>query len=127
MFLSHRYGPIGVVVTVVIGVLASLLTGRTKGEDLDPRLLYPLFAKLAFFLPQSVRRKLWFGVPFDRLNVDSEVQPPSYRLNSMKIATIQSEDCPPSPSIIITPASPEYPPRVPQSDTVRRKLNQQTE
>ncbi|GAU89244.1 hypothetical protein RvY_01816 [Ramazzottius varieornatus] len=92
------YGPIGVTVTVVIGVLSSLLTGRTKGEDIDPRLMYPLFSRLAFFLPHHVRKKLEFGVPYDKLSANSEVDASAFHLET---DFITAGRLPPSPAFVV--------------------------
>ncbi|GAU89243.1 hypothetical protein RvY_01815 [Ramazzottius varieornatus] len=107
------YGPLGCATTVLIASLVSLCTGRTHGEDVDPRLCYPLFANLAFCLPERIRRKLWFGVPYDKVIVDPDAKDPTHLLRSGLASTATTvtivEQPPPSPSIIVTPASPEFP------------------
>ncbi|KAE8605598.1 hypothetical protein XENTR_v10015220 [Xenopus tropicalis] len=48
---------------VIVGLIVSLLTGPTKGRDIDPRTVYLVLPKLLFFLPERYREKLRYGVP----------------------------------------------------------------
>ncbi|XP_068136034.1 sodium-dependent multivitamin transporter isoform X2 [Hyperolius riggenbachi] len=48
---------------VIVGIIVSLLTGPMKGKDVNPRTVYLVLPKLLFFLPESYREKLRFGVP----------------------------------------------------------------
>uniref|UniRef100_A0A8C5MD14 Sodium-dependent multivitamin transporter n=1 Tax=Leptobrachium leishanense TaxID=445787 RepID=A0A8C5MD14_9ANUR len=48
---------------VIVGILVSLLTGPTKGADINPRTVYLVLPKLLFFLPKRYKEKLRFGVP----------------------------------------------------------------
>ncbi|XP_055334401.1 sodium-coupled monocarboxylate transporter 1-like isoform X2 [Paramacrobiotus metropolitanus] len=68
---ENKYGPFGCSVVIVTGLIVSFLTGRSHGKHMDPRLMYPLFYKFAFFLPRKYREKLLFGVPYSDLDGDS--------------------------------------------------------
>lgn len=48
---------------VIVGIIVSLLTGPTKGRDVDPRTVYLVLPKLLFFLPERYKERLRFGVP----------------------------------------------------------------
>uniref|UniRef100_A0A8C5QTG0 Sodium-dependent multivitamin transporter n=1 Tax=Leptobrachium leishanense TaxID=445787 RepID=A0A8C5QTG0_9ANUR len=48
---------------VLVGILVSLLTGPTKGADINPHTVYLVLPKLLFFLPKRYKEKLRFGVP----------------------------------------------------------------
>ncbi|KAG8431284.1 hypothetical protein GDO86_019120 [Hymenochirus boettgeri] len=48
---------------VIVGIIVSLLTGPTKGCDVDPRTVYLVLPKLLFFLPERCKEKLRYGVP----------------------------------------------------------------
>ncbi|KAL5018319.1 hypothetical protein ScPMuIL_004041 [Solemya velum] len=61
--VSHMwYTPMAVVITVVFGLIVSLLTGYTKPSTLDARLICPLFDILFPYLPESILTPLRFGV-----------------------------------------------------------------
>ncbi|KAM8954193.1 sodium-dependent multivitamin transporter isoform 2-T2 [Pelodytes ibericus] len=69
---------------VIVGILVSLLTGPTKGENINPHTVYLVLPKLLFFLPKRYLEKLRFGVPhiaevgerhFSRLLQDHTVSP----------------------------------------------------
>ena len=72
--------------------------------------MYPIFAKMAFFLPQDVKRRLCLGVPYHQITVDVDSKAPTYNLPSSLPSTVQQPP-PPSPSIIITPATPHFRPK----------------
>ncbi|XP_069124075.1 sodium-coupled monocarboxylate transporter 1-like isoform X1 [Argopecten irradians] len=56
------YSPLAVLVTVVIGLLISFITGATKTKELNPRLICPFFDVFFPCLPEKLRKKLRFGV-----------------------------------------------------------------
>uniref|UniRef100_S4RG96 Uncharacterized protein n=1 Tax=Petromyzon marinus TaxID=7757 RepID=S4RG96_PETMA len=45
-------------VVVVVGLVVSFITGYTKGQDVDPRTIFPIMDYLLFFLPRRYRQKL---------------------------------------------------------------------
>ncbi|XP_053239897.1 sodium-dependent multivitamin transporter isoform X1 [Podarcis raffonei] len=47
---------------IVVGLLVSLLTGPTRGEDVDPRTIFPVLPRLFCCLPARYREKLRCGV-----------------------------------------------------------------
>ncbi|KAL3876307.1 hypothetical protein ACJMK2_034170 [Sinanodonta woodiana] len=69
------YSATAVLTAVVIGLIVSLITGRTKSSDLDPKLMVPLFDIFCPFLPEKIRRPLRFGVRYDLMSVsDADVR-----------------------------------------------------
>ncbi|KAG9465827.1 hypothetical protein GDO78_017679 [Eleutherodactylus coqui] len=48
---------------VIVGIIVSLLTGPTKGRDVNPHTVYLVLPKLLFFLPEEYKERLRFGVP----------------------------------------------------------------
>ncbi|XP_033749405.1 sodium-coupled monocarboxylate transporter 1-like [Pecten maximus] len=56
------YAPLAALITVVVGLLVSFITGATKPKELDPRLICPFFDIFFPCLPEKIRRKLHFGV-----------------------------------------------------------------
>ncbi|XP_022250400.1 sodium-coupled monocarboxylate transporter 1-like [Limulus polyphemus] len=49
-------------VVIIVGLLVSFITGLQNPEDVDPKLIIPVFDKLCCCLPAKVRRKLRFHV-----------------------------------------------------------------
>ncbi|XP_076359006.1 sodium-coupled monocarboxylate transporter 1-like [Tachypleus tridentatus] len=49
-------------VVIIVGLLMSFITGLQTPEDLDPKLIIPVFDKLCCCLPTRIRRKLRFRV-----------------------------------------------------------------
>ncbi|KYO39274.1 sodium-dependent multivitamin transporter isoform X2 [Alligator mississippiensis] len=47
---------------IVVGLLVSFLTGPMRGEDVDPRTIYPVLLKLCHCLPRRYRAQLSCGV-----------------------------------------------------------------
>ncbi|KAK3586083.1 hypothetical protein CHS0354_033206 [Potamilus streckersoni] len=69
------YSATAVLTAVVIGLIVSLITGRTKSKDLDPKLMVPLFDIFFPFLPEMIRSPLRFGVRYDLMNIsDGDVR-----------------------------------------------------
>ncbi|KAM4771951.1 sodium-dependent multivitamin transporter [Rhinophrynus dorsalis] len=71
---------------VIVGIIVSLLTGPTKGKDINPHTVYLVLPKLLFFLPDRYKERLRFGVPHiaevgeplsPRLLQDEQSMPPS--------------------------------------------------
>lgn len=56
------YTGLAVLITVVVGLLVSFITGHTKPETLDPRLICPFFDVVCPWLPEKIRKRLRFGV-----------------------------------------------------------------
>ncbi|XP_076443078.1 sodium-coupled monocarboxylate transporter 2-like [Babylonia areolata] len=58
------YGFYGMIITIVVGLIVSYLTGPQDPEKLDAKLICPLFDILPpfRFLPENIRRHLRFGV-----------------------------------------------------------------
>ncbi|XP_074659559.1 sodium-coupled monocarboxylate transporter 1-like [Tubulanus polymorphus] len=59
------YSLIAVITTVTIGVIFSFITGGENTEDLDPRLIVPVFDKFCCCLPKKFRDKMHCGIPRD--------------------------------------------------------------
>ncbi|XP_050390523.1 sodium-dependent multivitamin transporter isoform X2 [Patella vulgata] len=57
------YTATAILINVVVGLIVSFITGRTKPEDLEPRLIFSIFDRLLPCLPETVLRKLRCGVP----------------------------------------------------------------
>lgn len=101
------YSGIGVVTTVVVGMIVSLITGVTDTSKLNPKLICPFFDVFFPFLPEKLRKPLRFGVrhgevgheDFDNiekrrerlasLSLDDEIQP--YTQNG-KVSTINGHE-----------------------------------
>ncbi|KAL4220203.1 Sodium-coupled monocarboxylate transporter 1 [Mactra antiquata] len=56
------YSGIGVVTVVFVGMIVSLITGKTDPSTLNPKLICPVFDIFFPYLPESWRKKLRFGV-----------------------------------------------------------------
>ncbi|XP_021352347.1 sodium-dependent multivitamin transporter-like [Mizuhopecten yessoensis] len=67
------YSATAMLVTVGMGIIVSLITGRTDPKSLDPRLICPIFDVFLPFLPERWRRRLWFGVRHDEVKDDKPV------------------------------------------------------
>uniref|UniRef100_H9G999 Uncharacterized protein n=1 Tax=Anolis carolinensis TaxID=28377 RepID=H9G999_ANOCA len=48
---------------IVVGLLVSLITGPTRGEDVNPRTIFPVLPRLLCCLPEKYRQRLRCGVP----------------------------------------------------------------
>ncbi|CAH1790194.1 unnamed protein product [Owenia fusiformis] len=57
------YSGNAVITVVVVGIIVSLITGRTDPSTVDPRLIFSVGDKLFWFLPETMKHKLRFGVP----------------------------------------------------------------
>nr|XP_016854439.1 PREDICTED: sodium-dependent multivitamin transporter [Anolis carolinensis] len=60
---------------IVVGLLVSLITGPTRGEDVNPRTIFPVLPRLLCCLPEKYRQRLRCGVP-DPDEVDEGSPPP---------------------------------------------------
>ena len=56
------YTLLGTVVTIVVGLIVSFITGATKPEEINPGLICPVFDELLPCLPKKLRKRLHFGV-----------------------------------------------------------------
>lgn len=56
------YSPLAVLTCVVVGMVVSLITGRTDPSTLDPKLICPVFDIFFPYLPEKIRKPLRFGV-----------------------------------------------------------------
>ncbi|KAK3582707.1 hypothetical protein CHS0354_013059 [Potamilus streckersoni] len=61
------YSATAVLTTVVIGLIVSFVTGRTKANEMDPRLMAPLFDIIFPFLPEKILKPLRFGVRYNMI------------------------------------------------------------
>lgn len=57
------YTPIAVGTVVIVGLIVSYITGPTKPDEIDPKLLIPIGDVCCWFLPKPIRKWLRFGVP----------------------------------------------------------------
>uniref|UniRef100_A0A4W3HTK1 Sodium-dependent multivitamin transporter n=1 Tax=Callorhinchus milii TaxID=7868 RepID=A0A4W3HTK1_CALMI len=60
------YSGYNAAIVVVVGLIVSLLTGPTKGKDVNPSTIVPVLHYLLFFLPQSCKQKLSCGVRYQQ-------------------------------------------------------------
>ncbi|XP_076328094.1 sodium-coupled monocarboxylate transporter 2-like [Tachypleus tridentatus] len=56
------YSTIGALTVITFGLIISFVTGPNKPEDIDPKLICPVFDILCCCLPAKIRRKLRFRV-----------------------------------------------------------------
>ncbi|KAL5019391.1 hypothetical protein ScPMuIL_005113 [Solemya velum] len=61
------YTPLAVLITVVVGLIVSFITGATKPSSIDPRLICPVFDVFFPYLPERIRKPLRFGVRHDEV------------------------------------------------------------
>ncbi|XP_067325213.1 sodium-dependent multivitamin transporter [Anolis sagrei] len=61
---------------IVVGLLVSLITGPMRGEDVNPRTIFPVLPRLLCCLPEKYRQKLRCGVP-DLAQDEGSPPPPS--------------------------------------------------
>ncbi|KAJ8318085.1 hypothetical protein KUTeg_003176 [Tegillarca granosa] len=66
---------------VGIGLIVSFITGRRKPEEIDPKLMCPLFDILFPYLPEKIRKPFRFGVKFEKYKNHSKY----YRLKTVWI------------------------------------------
>ncbi|XP_076089792.1 sodium-coupled monocarboxylate transporter 1-like [Mytilus galloprovincialis] len=63
------YSTFGMLITFVVGLLVSFITGPTKPEDVNPDLMIPIFDRLFWFcLPKKVLKFLRCGVDYETDN-----------------------------------------------------------
>ncbi|KAK3589686.1 hypothetical protein CHS0354_015192 [Potamilus streckersoni] len=60
------FGTIGILTTIVVGVIVSLMTGPTKPEESDPRYLISFYDEIFCCLPLSIRKIFRCGYNFKR-------------------------------------------------------------
>ncbi|CAL1529894.1 unnamed protein product [Lymnaea stagnalis] len=61
--LSYMYlAPVGTVVTVIVSLVVSFISGYVRPSSLDPKLICPIFDVVFPFLPECVLRPLRFGI-----------------------------------------------------------------
>ncbi|KAL3847668.1 hypothetical protein ACJMK2_018568 [Sinanodonta woodiana] len=60
------FGTIGILTTIVVGVIVSLLTGPTKREASDPRYLISFYDEIFCCLPEFIRKIFRCGYNFKR-------------------------------------------------------------
>jgi len=61
-----HYATLALIIGTIVGVIVSYATGKQKAEELDPRLMCPIFDKMFPFLPESIRFPLRFGVDYSK-------------------------------------------------------------
>lgn len=60
------YSTFGTLITFVVGLLVSFITGPTKPEDVDPKYMIPIFDRLFWCcLPKKILRLFYCGVAYD--------------------------------------------------------------
>nr|XP_026696729.1 sodium-coupled monocarboxylate transporter 2-like [Ciona intestinalis] len=55
------YGPLAVIITMLVGIPFSFITGANKAEDMNPELFVPIIDNKIF--PEKVRKFFRYGVP----------------------------------------------------------------
>ena len=68
------YTAFGMSIFVIVALTVSFLTNPTNPKDVDSSLMVPLFYRLCPFLPERFRKKLLFGVDYDKKS-DSDLKP----------------------------------------------------
>ncbi|CAF1300436.1 unnamed protein product, partial [Didymodactylos carnosus] len=58
------YSPIAVIITCTIGIIVSYITGPLKRNEIDPKLIIPIFDNLCCCLPKNIRKILHCGVDY---------------------------------------------------------------
>lgn len=84
----HYYIFMGSTVTVIVGLLVSLITGPQKPSDADPELFIPLFDNQR--LPAKVRRFFRFGVP--ERKKESVLLPEEVNLKALELQHLSLHD-----------------------------------
>ncbi|XP_076348604.1 sodium-coupled monocarboxylate transporter 2-like isoform X2 [Tachypleus tridentatus] len=56
------FSAIGFISVLISGLIISFITGPNKPEDVDPKLICPVFDKVCCYLPMRLRKKLRFRV-----------------------------------------------------------------
>ncbi|KAJ8318308.1 hypothetical protein KUTeg_003399 [Tegillarca granosa] len=56
------YSPTAMLIVCVVGMIVSLITGRTDPKTIDARVICPIFDVLFPYLPERIRKPLRFGV-----------------------------------------------------------------
>ncbi|XP_052084212.1 sodium-coupled monocarboxylate transporter 1-like [Mytilus californianus] len=89
------YSTFGMLITFVVGLTVSFITGPTKPEDVNPDLMIPIFDRLFWFcLPKKVLHFLRFGVDYEPDNGadnDSGVTETTFK-SSSEVARVDGED-----------------------------------
>ncbi|XP_052776428.1 sodium-coupled monocarboxylate transporter 1-like [Mya arenaria] len=60
------YTGLGMIIAVFVAVLVSFLTGYTRADTIDSRLMCPIFDTMFPCLPESIRKPLRFGVVYGK-------------------------------------------------------------
>nr|XP_039272137.1 sodium-coupled monocarboxylate transporter 2-like [Styela clava] len=92
------YAPIGFGITLVVGLIISLLTGGHRNvKHVDPKLIVPLFDHpiLKSCLPKSFRKMMWCGVDHDKVDDKTDRIPANDILkhkNGQENPTFEAQD-----------------------------------
>ena len=66
------YTTLGLLVSLIVSIAVSVITGPTKPEDIDDRLMFPLFYYMCPFLPERYRNYLKFGIVYKNRDEEGE-------------------------------------------------------
>ncbi|CAF0743505.1 unnamed protein product [Didymodactylos carnosus] len=102
------YAPIAVIVTCTVGVIVSYITGPLKPNEIDPKLIIPIFDKICCCLPKNIRKKLHFGTDYytyQNKDLELKVDDATYHTfhTSASAATLTDTNLNYSKTNIITP------------------------
>ena len=68
------YTGLGMMITVIIALIVSFITGHTKASEVNSDLMCPVFDRLFPCLPETIRRPLRFGVVYDKSKYEAKDQ-----------------------------------------------------
>ena len=60
------YTGLGMMITIIISLVVSFITGHTKASSVNSDLMCPVFDRLFPYLPEAIRKPLRFGVVYEK-------------------------------------------------------------
>lgn len=70
------YTGFGMLITISVALIVSLITGPTDPKSIDSKLMCPLFYEMCPFLPEKIRHYLRFGVAYKKTVEENEQSVP---------------------------------------------------
>ncbi|KAL3847665.1 hypothetical protein ACJMK2_018565 [Sinanodonta woodiana] len=86
------FGTIGILTTIVVGVIVSFLTGPVKPADSDPRYLISFYDEMFCCLPISIRKVLRCGYNFKREKKSEEEEIAENNQNFLKMNLLKEKE-----------------------------------
>ena len=66
------YTGLGMMITIIIALIVSFITGHTKASEVNSDLMCPVFDRLFPCLPETIRKPLRFGVVYEKSKYEAK-------------------------------------------------------